>query len=146
MTADFFCPGPTGQADGASTNLFTDVDIPANDALVVFGPFPCTMPDVAPPAVALAGVESAGLLDDGVLEGGSPFVIEKTIGVVVLNCLVQVDKQISCDGGATWQDQALCSPTRTAPTAAPTTDGTADPGSVPGPQCGTQYLARVCAD
>src|SRR4029453_13692184 len=29
VTADFFCPGPTGQSNGASTNLITNVDIPA---------------------------------------------------------------------------------------------------------------------
>ena len=124
VTADFFCPGPTGQPDGASTNLFTDVDIPANDVLAVFGPFACTLPNLAPPAVALAGANAAGLLDDGVLEGGSPFLIEKTIGVLILNCLVQVDKQISCDGGVTWQDPGLVFANEDGTNGCTTTDGT----------------------
>ena len=47
VTADFFCPGPTGASDGPSTNLFTNVNIPANDALSLFGPFACTMPNIA---------------------------------------------------------------------------------------------------
>jgi hypothetical protein len=103
VTADFFCPGPTGLPNGASTNLLTDVDIPANDALAVFGPLSCTMPDIDP-GVAFAGVRGDGTLDDGNL---SPFLINKDIAVLVASCAVQVDKQISCDGGATWVDAGL---------------------------------------
>jgi hypothetical protein len=80
VTADFFCPGPTGEADGASTNLFTNLDIPANDALAVFGPFPCAMPDIDP-GMAFAGVVSTGNLNDSVT---SPFLIEKTVAVDLL--------------------------------------------------------------
>src|SRR4029453_17684676 len=45
VTANFRCPGPTGQPDGPTTNLVTDVDIPSNDSVRFFGPFACTMPD-----------------------------------------------------------------------------------------------------
>jgi hypothetical protein len=103
VTADFSCPGPTGASDGTTTNLFTDVDIPANDALATFGPFPCTMPDIAP-GIAFAGVDTAGVLDDGL---NSPFLIQKDVAVLILECTVQVDKQISCDGGTTWEDAGL---------------------------------------
>ena len=68
-----------------------------------FGPFPCTMPDIDP-GIATAAVRGTGFLDDGVT---SPFLINKDIAVIVQSCLVQVDKQISCDGGATWMDQGL---------------------------------------
>jgi hypothetical protein len=61
------------------------------------------MPDIDP-GVAVAGVRGAGFLDDGVT---SPFLINKDIAVIVQSCLVQVDKQISCDGGTTWVDQGL---------------------------------------
>jgi hypothetical protein len=105
VTADFFCPGPTGEADGASTNLLTNVDIPANNVLTQFPPIACTMPNLAP-GTATAGVVATGILDDGNL---SPFLIEKEIVVQVLACSVKVDKQISCDGGATWQDAGLVS-------------------------------------
>jgi hypothetical protein len=103
VTADFFCPGATGLPDGPSTNLATNVDIPANDFLAVSGPLPCTMPDIDP-GTATAGVRGDGTLDDGLL---SPFLINKDVAVVVQSCLVQVDKQISCDRGATWVDQGL---------------------------------------
>src|SRR4030095_2818423 len=103
VTADFFCPSPTGQPNGPSTNLLTTVDIPANDTLMVFGPFPCVMPDIDP-GIATAAVRGTGFLDDGVT---SPFLINKDIAVIVQSCLVQVDKQISCDNGVTWVDQGL---------------------------------------
>jgi hypothetical protein len=120
VTADFFCPGPTGEADGASTNLFTNLDIPANDALAVFGPFPCVMPDIDPED-ATAQVVSTGTLDDGNL---SPFLIRKEIVVQIQTCLVQVDKQISCDGGVTWVDAGLVFANEDGTNGCTTTDGT----------------------
>jgi hypothetical protein len=80
VTANFRCPGPTGQPDGPTTNLVTDVDIPSNDSVRFFGPFACTMPDVTGTVLVLAGVFGTGLLDDG---GPSPFLINKTISVEV---------------------------------------------------------------
>jgi hypothetical protein len=106
VTADFFCPDATGAPEGPSTNLFTNLDIPANDALAVFGPFACEMPDIDP-GTAFAGVDTTGKLDDGVTAGGSPFLIVKTVAVLVAACAVLVDKQISCNGGATWVDAGL---------------------------------------
>lgn len=103
VTADFRCPGPTGAPNGTATNLVTDVDIPANDVVTQFGPFPCVMPDIDP-GTAFAGVFGTGDLDDG---GPSPFLINKTISVQVQSCLVKVDKQVSCDGGVTWVDPGL---------------------------------------
>jgi hypothetical protein len=120
VTANFFCPGPTGDPDGPSTNLFTTVDIPANDVLAVFGPFACTMPNIAP-GTATAGVAAVGTLDDGNL---SPFLITKDIVVQVLTCIVQVDKQISCDGGTTWVDQGLVFANEGGSQGCTTTDGT----------------------
>jgi hypothetical protein len=120
VSATFFCPGPTGNPDGASTVLLTDVDIPANDLLAVFGPLPCVMPDIDP-GVATAGVRGDGFLDDGLT---SPFLIEKDIAVVIQSCLVQVDKQISCDGGATWVDQGLVFANEGGSQGCITTDGT----------------------
>src|SRR5262245_47276275 len=103
VTANFNCPGPTGAPNGPQTNLVTDVDIPADNAVTFFGPFPCVMPDIDP-GTAFAGVFGTGDLDDG---GPSPFLINKTISVIVQSCLVKVDKQVSCDGGVTWQDPGL---------------------------------------
>ena len=37
----------------------------------------------------------------------SPFLINKDIAVIIQDCLVQVDKQVSCDGGVTWVDQGF---------------------------------------
>jgi hypothetical protein len=81
VSATFFCPGATGQSNGPSTPLFTNVDIPANDVLAEFGPLPCTMPNIAP-GVAFAGVVAPGTLDDGNL---SPFLIEKDVAVLVVS-------------------------------------------------------------
>jgi hypothetical protein len=120
VTANFFCPGPTGQPNGTSTNLFTNLDIPANDALAVFGPFPCVMPDIDPED-ATAQVVSTGTLDDGNL---SPFLIRKEIVVQIQTCLVQVDKQISCDGGVTWVDAGLVFANEDGTNGCTTTDGT----------------------
>ena len=33
VTANFVCPGPTGAPNGPSTNIVTNVDYPANDAV-----------------------------------------------------------------------------------------------------------------
>jgi hypothetical protein len=122
VSATFFCPDATGAPNGPSTILFTDVDITANDVVAPFGPFPCTMPDIDP-GVATAAVRGDGLLDDGVT---SPFLIDKDIAVIVQSCLVKVDKQISCDGGATWVDQGLVFvPGDDGANGCTTTDGTA---------------------
>jgi hypothetical protein len=121
VTADFFCPGPTGESDGAATNLITSVDIPANNVLAEFGPLPCTMPDIDP-GVAFAGVRGTGILDDGV---NSPFLIDKDIAVLVATCAVLVDKQISCDGGATWVDAGLVLTNDDGTNGCTTVDGTA---------------------
>jgi hypothetical protein len=120
VTAVFSCPGPTGEADGPSTTLITNVDIPADNTLMVFGSLTCVMPNVAS-GLASAGVDATGTLDDGV---SSPFLIEKEIVVIVQSCLVQVDKQISCDGGVTWTDVGLVFANEGGSQACTTTDGT----------------------
>jgi hypothetical protein len=120
VTANFFCPGPTGAPDGPSTNLFTTLDIPANNVLTVYGPFQCVMPNIAP-GVAFAAVRGPGFLDDGIT---SPFLINKDIGVIIQSCLVQVDKQVSCDGGVTWVDQGLVFANEGGTQGCTTTDGT----------------------
>jgi hypothetical protein len=78
------------------------------------------MPDIDP-GVAFAGVRGGGILDDGLL---SPFDIDKDIGVLVSTCAVLVDKQISCDGGATWVDQGLVLANEGGSLGCTTTDGT----------------------
>ncbi len=120
VSATFFCPGPTGAPNGPSTVLFTDLDIPANDVLTTYGPFPCVVPNIAP-GVAFAGVRGDGILDDGI---NSPFLIDKDVAVIVLSCLVQVDKQVSCDGGVTWVDQGLVFANEGGTQGCTTTDGT----------------------
>ncbi len=77
VTANFFCPGATGAADGPSTNLLTNATIDPGEN-ITFPPIPCTMPDIT--GVALAGVFGDGLLQDG---GPSPFEIFKQISVLV---------------------------------------------------------------
>jgi hypothetical protein len=83
VTADFCCPNAAGDPalpppNALCTNLVTDVDIPANDAFAVFGPFPCVMPDIV--GGATAAVVGSGVLADGF---DSPFDIFKTIAVAI---------------------------------------------------------------
>jgi hypothetical protein len=83
VTADFCCPNAAGDPaipppNALCTNLVTDVDIAANDAFAVFGPFPCIMPNVV--GGATAAVVGNGFLDDGF---DSPFDIFKTIAVAI---------------------------------------------------------------
>jgi hypothetical protein len=121
VTATFFCPDATGAPNGPSTILFANLNIPANDVLTTYGPLSCVMPNIAP-GVATAAVRGPGFLDDGV--GPSPFLIDKEIGIVILSCLVQVDKQISCDNGVTWVDQGFVFANEGGSQGCMTTDGT----------------------
>jgi hypothetical protein len=86
VSAEFRCPDATGQPNGPPISpLFTMADIAANDTLMQFGPFPCTMPNIGP-GTATAGVFGGGNLDDGTGPGGgpSPFIIDKTIAVIIV--------------------------------------------------------------
>jgi hypothetical protein len=49
--------------------------------------------------------------DLGIWKGNTdePFGVQKPVTAEVLDCAVQVDKQISCDGGITWVDEGLVS-------------------------------------
>lgn len=108
VTADFYCPGPTGSVDGpfgATFDVVTDVDYPAGGPLQTYGPYSCVMPNIT--GFAFAKVAGDGYLQDGSAAPGAPVVISKTISVQVQSCQVKVDKEVSCDGGTTWVDPGL---------------------------------------
>ncbi len=103
LAATFTCPGPTGAADGPVTVLATDTDVPFGTAPTALGPFPCVMPNPAS-GFAIAEVEGTFFLQTAT---PTPNSFSKTIAVVINSCLVEVDKQVSCDNGVTWVDQGF---------------------------------------
>jgi hypothetical protein len=105
VTITFTCPGPTGDDNGPMTTLITGASYGADPPQSqTFGPIPCVMPDINGPALATS--EATGeLLDNPVIN--SDFVFSKSISVNVTPCAVQVDKQVSCDGGNSWFDMGL---------------------------------------
>ena len=104
LVATFTCPGPTGAADGASVPVPVPSSLPFPSGIQVFGPFPCVMPDPVS-NFAIAKVEGTFNLQTSTPPTPNSFL--KTIAVTIQDCLVQVDKQVSCDGGVTWVDQGL---------------------------------------
>ena len=105
LAATFICPGPTGAADGPSTVLATSSSLPFPTDPAILGPFPCVMPDPAS-GFAIAKIEGTFNLQTAT---PTPNSFSKTIAVVIQECLVEVDKQVSCDGGLTWVDQGFVS-------------------------------------
>jgi len=106
VTIDFFCPAADGTSTGPSTNVVTDGAFAAGFPLTTIGTFDCTMPQFTAGVLsAQARVQGTGNLRDSAF--ADPFDILKTVSVAVLTCDVQVDKQISCDGGLTWADALL---------------------------------------
>ena len=87
--------------------LVTDADYPAGTPPTPVGSIDCVMPDVPAVQAVSAYSQADGLLLDTDLLAGSPFTRSNTITVTVTPCQVQVDKQVSCDGGATWVDPSL---------------------------------------
>ena len=119
ITASFCCPGPDGNPSPTSNTcsgtvgenccfpLLTNATIragnPGPDDNPNLATFQCR--NVVNPGVtkASAGVIGAGTEQD--IPGGTQGnAIQRTQSVTILPCLVQVDKEISCDGGATFHD------------------------------------------
>jgi len=94
----FICP------DGTTTPVVTDAAYPFPTGIQLVGTFNC----VVPSGVDFAVAEVKG---DFLLMGPTPTpnTVSKTLSLTVQDCLVQVDKQVSCDGGVTWFDQGLVS-------------------------------------
>ena len=101
----FFCPDATGAANGASTPLATNVDFLANGATATFTPLDCTLALNPGVTSITAAVKGSGNLQDAPVN--DIFNIDKPLTTVLSTCEVKVDKQVSCDGGATFQDVGL---------------------------------------
>ncbi|PYR46554.1 MAG: hypothetical protein DMF89_21480 [Acidobacteria bacterium] len=101
VNSSFICPGPLGSADGTSHPILTNGVLPPDDNAIPWGPFNCTMPNIT--GAAQAKLALTGNLED--LEGvADPQDASQTVSVTVQSCVVKVDKQVSCNGGLTWQD------------------------------------------
>ena len=87
--------------------LLTGGSFPAGTAPVSVGSIACAMPVVPQLQVVSAFSRAAGLLLDTDIIPGSPFTRENNITVLVTPCSVKVNKEVSCDGGATWIDPGL---------------------------------------
>jgi hypothetical protein len=103
LQATFTCPGPTGQPNGTATVVPAPTAWPFPTTPKLVGTFACVMPN-PPSGFAIAKVEGSYLLQTAT---PTPNSFLKTIAVVIQTCLVQVDKQVSCDNGAHWVDQGL---------------------------------------
>lgn len=121
VTADFCCPAVNGQPatppNALCTNLVTMQDIPATDAVAVFGPFPCVMPDVGPGS-ATAAVTGNGLLDDGFQ---SPFQIDKTIAVSIVTTTTTTSTSTSTSTTTSSSSTTSSTSTTTSSTTSSTT-------------------------
>src|SRR5712692_6015762 len=128
VLVDFYCPGPDGSPNSASPLLVANIaDLtpqPAGTPFTSLGSKSCTInvnPGVTDAAASvIAGQQSGnashactvsnpctqGTLHDSSIADHA-FSIGKTLGVSINTCVVQVDKQISCDGGATFHDVGL---------------------------------------
>ena len=87
--------------------LVTGASFPAGTPPTSVGSIACPMPAVPQLTVVSAFSRAAGLLLDTDIIAGSPFVRENNITVLVRPCEVRVNKEVSCDGGATWIDPGL---------------------------------------
>jgi hypothetical protein len=100
----FFCPAADGTPNLANPiTVVTDQNFPAGTPSTVLGTFTCDMPNPAS-GLATARVTGAGDLES---LDPTPFTITRDLTVTIQSCLVQVDKQVSCDGGVTWVDQGF---------------------------------------
>jgi hypothetical protein len=102
----FFCPAADGTPNLANPiTVVTDQTYPAGTLSTVVGTFTCVMPNPAPPS----GLATARVTASGDLQSldPTPFTISRDLTVTIQSCLVKVDKQVSCDNGATWVDQGL---------------------------------------
>jgi hypothetical protein len=148
LTADFCCPGPTGNPpmppDPLCTNIVTNRNVPAQDATVSFGicsggtvvcrftglpgdcpvgetcgQFPCTMPNIV--GIATAGVFGTGFLDDG---HRSPFTIDKTIAVEIVTTTTTTTTSTTTSTTSTTTTTSSTTTTTTTTTTTSTTSTT----------------------
>jgi hypothetical protein len=87
--------------------LLTGGAFPAGTPPTSVGSIACAMPVVPVLSVVSAYSQMAGLLLDTDIIPGSPFARDNSITVLVTPCSVKVNKEVSCDGGATWVDPGL---------------------------------------
>jgi hypothetical protein len=100
----FFCPAANGTPNLANPiTVVTNQTYPAGTPSTIVGTFTCVMPD-PPSGLATARVTASGDLQS---LDPTPFTISRDLTVTIQDCLVQVDKQVSCDGGVTWVDQGF---------------------------------------
>jgi hypothetical protein len=109
VTINAQCPDAGNNVPPTTTvqNLVTGANFLAGTPPTSVGSINCVMPVVPVNTSISAFSEASGLLLDTDLLEGSPFTGTKTITVTVTPCQVKVDKQVSCDGGATWVDPGL---------------------------------------
>ena len=104
------CPDAAGLPVDPPIVLVTGASYPVGTLDLSVGSFDCVMPDVPVPTTVTAESSADGTLLDNPASGpgeGSPFSRVNTLTVNVQPCEVLVDKQVSCDGGVTWVDEAL---------------------------------------
>jgi hypothetical protein len=103
------CPDADNNVPPTTTPqvLATGQSYPAGTTDTFIGSIDCVMPDVSETKSVTAYSEANGILQDTDLTAGSPFTRSNTISVTVVPCALTVDKQVSCDGGATWVDADL---------------------------------------
>lgn len=113
----FRCPDATGNPAGPDIVLAASINLPADGSGdTVFPPVSCVI-NVTNPAGGAAGQAVMGDPDGafpfdsqfGIVHFAvdSGFSLQKVVPLTVLECAVTVDKQVSCDGGATFVDQGL---------------------------------------
>jgi hypothetical protein len=120
----FFCPGADGLPDLAAGTILSGPggdDLPANPPAGTIISYPsqqCTINVGGGVTTATALVIMGDIFNTpptdtslGIWKGNTDeaFGIQKPVTVEVLECAVQVDKQVSCDGGLTWEDEGLVS-------------------------------------
>ena len=113
----FTCPGTDGTASGTVTTLSGagGDDFPADGTGdVVYPPVVCTVNVTDPGVTSVTGKAQIGFNDitkgrlhDSVNDDA--FDRENAQSNEFFTCSVQVDKQVSCDGGVTWVDPGLVS-------------------------------------
>jgi len=109
VTVVFYCPGANGLPNLSNPIVIVPepgLDFPADDDdpsdITNLGTVQCVMPNTE---FAIARVVAEG--DVQFPAGPVPFDIARNVITVLQECVVQVDKQVSCDGGLTWVDQGL---------------------------------------
>ena len=120
-TVVLHCPAADGSPTGTVVPLHAGtVDFPADGSgNITYSNVPCVVTVNSNVTSATARAQANGCLQDtpatndcspfGTCVGGDCSDAGKNVSVNVLTCAVEVDKQVSCDGGTTWVDQGLVS-------------------------------------